>query len=35
MKDLAKRTFERVLRTSLLNILEKEDNYIQIPSCDN
>ena len=26
-----KKTFKRVLRTSLLNILQNEDDYIQIP----
>ena len=31
MRDLPKKTVKRVLRTSLLNILEKEDDYIQIP----
>jgi len=26
-----KKTFKRVLRTSLLNILQNKDDYIQIP----
>ena len=30
--DLPKRTFKRVLRKLLFDILEKEDDYIQIPS---
>ena len=30
MRDLPKKTFKRVLRTSVLNILQKEDDYIQI-----
>ena len=29
--DLPKRTFKRVLRKLLFDILEKEDDYIQIP----
>ena len=28
---LPKNTFKKVLRTSLLNILQNEDDYIQIP----
>ena len=31
MRDLPKKMFKRVLRTSLLNILQKEDDYIHIP----
>jgi len=31
MRVLPKKTFKRVLRTSLLNILQNEDDYIQIP----
>ena len=30
-EGFAKKTFKRVLRTSLLNILQNEDDYIQIP----
>ena len=29
--DLPKKTFKRVLRKSLFDVLEKEDDYIQIP----
>ena len=29
--DLPKKTFKRVLRKLLFNLLEKEDDYIQIP----
>ena len=31
MSDLPKKTFERFVRTSLLNILQNEDDYIHIP----
>ena len=30
-EGFAKKKFEKVLRTSLLNILQNEDDYIQIP----
>ena len=31
MRDLPKKMYKRVLRTSLLNIFQKEDDYIEIP----
>ena len=31
MRVLPKNTFKKVLRTSLLNILQNEDDYVQIP----
>ena len=30
-EGFGKKTFKKVLRTSLLNILQNEDDYIQIP----